>query len=183
MSGAIGFKNGTDGNMTVALNALVSASSPHRFLGINPDGQVSVIHTKGNRYGHIVLRGGSGKPNYSSAHIQLAEKEFAKAELNPAIMVDCSHANSLKDPANQPKVLEDVRDQILRGNKSIIGLMIESHLEWGNQKIPPDLKDLKYGVSITDACIDWKTTESCLRNLSDSLKDVLKSRIKDSEKN
>ncbi|MCW8886978.1 MAG: 3-deoxy-7-phosphoheptulonate synthase [Motiliproteus sp.] len=176
LSCAVGFKNGTDGGLTVAINALQSVEHPHRFLGINGDGQVSVIHTKGNQYGHMVLRGGSGKPNYDSVNVSLAEKALDKGKVSTNIMVDCSHANSNKDPALQPLVMENVSNQIIEGNESIVGLMIESHLEWGNQSISSDLNDLKYGVSITDACIDWKTTEESLRKMAESLKDVLPKR-------
>ncbi|TXH90018.1 MAG: 3-deoxy-7-phosphoheptulonate synthase [Pseudomonas sp.] len=173
LSSAVGFKNGTDGGLTVAINALQSVSSPHRFLGINQEGGVSIVTTKGNAYGHVVLRGGNGKPNYDSVSVAICEQELAKARIRPNIMVDCSHANSNKDPALQPLVMENVANQILEGNNSIIGLMVESHLGWGNQAIPKNLCDLKYGVSITDACIDWDATEKSLRSMHAKLKDVL----------
>jgi 3-deoxy-7-phosphoheptulonate synthase len=176
LSSAVGFKNGTDGGLTVAINALQSVSSPHRFLGINQEGGVSIVTTKGNAYGHVVLRGGNGKPNYDSVSVAICEQELAKAGIRPNIMVDCSHANSNKDPALQPLVLENVANQILEGNNSIVGLMVESHLGWGNQSIPKNLCDLKYGVSITDACIDWDTTEKSLRSMHAKLKDVLPKR-------
>ncbi|MFT6052789.1 MAG: 3-deoxy-7-phosphoheptulonate synthase [Halioglobus sp.] len=173
LSSAVGFKNGTDGGLTVAVNALNSVANPHRFLGINGQGQVSVFTTNGNPYGHIVLRGGSGGPNYDSVHIKLCEDALDKADLEPNIMVDCSHANSSKQPELQPLVVEDVATQILNGNKSITSLMIESHLNAGNQSIPADLSQLQYGVSVTDGCIDWATTETCLRQLRDTLKTTL----------
>ena len=176
LSSAVGFKNGTDGGLTVAINALQSVSSPHRFLGINQEGGVSIVTTKGNAYGHVVLRGGNGKPNYDSVSVAICEQELTKAGIRPNIMVDCSHANSNKDPALQPLVLENVANQILEGNNSIVGLMVESHLGWGNQSIPKNLCDLKYGVSITDACIDWDTTEKSLRSMHAKLKDVLPKR-------
>ncbi|MEO9333464.1 3-deoxy-7-phosphoheptulonate synthase [Pseudomonas guguanensis] len=176
LSSAVGFKNGTDGGLTVAINALQSVSSPHRFLGINQEGGVSIVTTKGNAYGHVVLRGGNGKPNYDSVSVAICEQELTKAGIRPNIMVDCSHANSNKDPALQPLVLENVANQILEGNNSIVGLMVESHLGWGNQSIPKNLCDLKYGVSITDACIDWDTTEKSLRNMHAKLRDVLPKR-------
>ena len=176
LSSAVGFKNGTDGGLTVAINALQSVSSPHRFLGINQEGGVTIVTTKGNAYGHVVLRGGNGKPNYVSVSVAICEQELAKAGIRPNIMVDCSHANSNKDPALQPLVLENVANQILEGNNSIVGLMVESHLGWGNQSIPKNLCDLKYGVSITDACIDWDTTEKSLRSMHAKLKDVLPKR-------
>lgn len=173
LSCAVGFKNGTDGGLDVAVNAMKSVSHPHSFLGMNGEGQVSVVRTRGNRYGHVVLRGGNGKPNYDSVSVKLCEQALEKAGQKANIMIDCSHANSNKDPALQPLVAENVANQILEGNKSIVGLMIESNLEWGNQSIPEDLSQLKYGVSVTDACIDWKTTESCLREMRDKLRSVL----------
>jgi 3-deoxy-7-phosphoheptulonate synthase len=176
LSSAVGFKNGTDGGLTVAINALQSVSSPHRFLGINQDGQVSIVTTKGNQYGHVVLRGGNGKPNYDSVSVSLCEKELEKAGIAPNIMVDCSHANSNKDPGLQPLVMDNVANQILEGNTSIIGLMVESHIGWGNQSIPKDLKDLQYGVSITDACIDWDTTLASVRSMHAKLKEILPGR-------
>lgn len=179
LSSAVGFKNGTDGGLEVAVNALQSVLSPHSFLGINQAGQVSIINTKGNRYGHVVLRGGNGKPNYDSVSVALAERALAKAGVSGKIMIDCSHANSNKDPALQPLVMENVTNQILEGNHSIVGLMVESHLCWGAQKIPADLSQLKYGVSVTDACIDWDATEKAVHMMSSKLKDVLPKRIVD----
>ena len=176
LSSAVGFKNGTDGGLTVATNALNSVAKPHRFLGINRQGQVSVFTTKGNPYGHIVLRGGSAGPNYDSVHIKLCEDALEKAGVSPNIMVDCSHANSNKQPELQPLVVENAANQIIEGNKSIIGLMVESNLQAGNQSIPDNLDDLKYGVSVTDGCIDWDTTERCLREIREKLKDVLPAR-------
>ena len=176
LSSAVGFKNGTDGGLTVATNALNSVSKPHRFLGINRHGQVSVFTTKGNAHGHIVLRGGSGGPNYDSVHIRLCEEALEKAGLAKNIMVDCSHANSNKQPELQPLVVENVGNQVLEGNNSILGLMIESNIHAGNQSIPDNLDDLKYGVSVTDGCIDWETTEASLRKLRESVKEALKER-------
>jgi 3-deoxy-7-phosphoheptulonate synthase len=176
LSSAVGFKNGTDGSLTVAINALQSVSSPHRFLGINQDGGVSIVTTKGNAYGHVVLRGGNGKPNYDSVSVAVCEQQLNKAGIRPNIMVDCSHANSNKDPALQPLVMDNVANQILEGNNSIVGLMVESHLGWGNQSIPKDLSELEYGVSVTDACIDWPATEKAILSMHDKLKDVLPTR-------
>ena len=178
LSTAVGFKNGTDGSMTVAINALQSVNNPHRFLGINTDGQVAVIVTKGNPYGHVVLRGGDGKPNYDSVSVALCEQELDNAGIKPNIMVDCSHANSNKDPALQPLVMENVTHQILDGNRSIIGLMVESHIKAGNQKIPANLEDLEYGKSVTDGCIDWETTETALRAMADKLRNHLPARTR-----
>ncbi len=132
LSSPVGFKNGTDGGLTVATNALNSVAKPHRFLGINRQGQVSVFTTRGNRYGHIVLRGGSAGPNYDSVHVKLCEEALASAGIPQNIMVDCSHANSNKQPELQPLVVEDVANQIVKGNRSIVGLMIESHINPGN---------------------------------------------------
>lgn len=177
LSMAIGFKNGTDGSLDVAVNAMKSVSHPHSFLGINQEGQVSIIRTSGNAYGHVVLRGGGGKPNYDSVSVALCEKALDKAGLRSSIMVDCSHANSNKDPGLQPLVMQDIAHQILEGNQSIQGLMVESHLNWGNQPIPDNLDELQYGVSVTDACIDWDTTEKAIREMRDKLKDVLPKRM------
>ncbi len=176
LSSAVGFKNGTDGSLTVAINALQSVSKPHRFLGINTEGQVSIVHTRGNAYGHVVLRGGNGKPNYDSVSVALCEEELKKAKVTPNIMVDCSHANSNKNHELQTLVMDNVANQIAEGNKSIIGLMVESHINAGNQKIPENLSDLKYGVSITDACIDWDTTVKSLKSMRDKIKDHIKNR-------
>lgn len=178
LSSTVGFKNGTDGSLTVAINALQSVSRPHRFLGINQSGSVSIVTTKGNPYGHVVLRGGNGKPNYDSVSVAVCEQELTKAKVQPNIMIDCSHANSNKDPALQTLVLENVTHQIQEGNRSIIGLMVESHIGWGNQPLCADLSQLKYGVSITDACIDWETTEKAILSMHHQLKDVLPNRRK-----
>jgi len=176
LSSSIGFKNGTDGSLTVAINALQSVASPHRFLGINSDGKVSVITTKGNPHAHVVLRGGNGKPNYDSVSVSICEQELNAAGISPNIMVDCSHANSNKDHNLQPLVLDNVANQIVEGNNSIIGAMIESHLKAGSQKLSSNPNDMEYGVSVTDACIDWETTEASLLGMADKLRDVLKSR-------
>ena len=166
LSCAIGFKNGTDGSLEVAINAMQSAVAPHRFLGINPSGQVSIIHTKGNPSVHAVLRGGSNGPNYDEQSIAESEQRLLNQGLNPSIMIDCSHANSHKDHKNQTKVLESIISQIQSGNQSITGIMIESNIGEGNQKIS---EDLEYGISITDACVGWNETEEMLKNLSLSL--------------
>jgi 3-deoxy-7-phosphoheptulonate synthase len=177
LSTPVGFKNGTDGGLQVAINALLSVSNPHSFLGIDQAGQVAVIRTRGNRYGHIVLRGGSKGPNYDSVTIALVEKELAKNRLPANIVIDCSHANSNKDPSLQPLVMNDVAHQVMEGNASILGVMLESNLHAGNQPIPADLGELKYGVSVTDACIDWSTTDKLLRETRAKLKDVLPARL------
>jgi len=179
LSSAVGFKNGTDGGLDVAINAMQSVCNPHRFLGINSEGKVSIFETRGNHYGHVVLRGGSSGPNYDSVHIAQCEVALREAGLQNNIMVDCSHANSDKQPELQPLVAKDVVRQIVEGNESVIGLMLESHLNAGNQKIPNDLKDLRYGVSVTAGCIDWDTTASLLRELASSLKPVISARRHD----
>ena len=177
LSSSVGFKNGTDGSLTVAINALQSVASPHRFLGINSDGRVSIITTRGNPYAHVVLRGGNGKPNYDSVSVSICEQELEQAGIAANIMVDCSHANSNKDHNLQPLVLENVSNQILEGNNSIIGVMIESHLNGGSQKLSSNPDEMKYGVSVTDACIDWETTERSLVAMADKLRETLKKRL------
>ncbi|MEM8767612.1 MAG: 3-deoxy-7-phosphoheptulonate synthase [Pseudomonadota bacterium] len=175
LSSAVGFKNGTDGGLEVALNALKSVASPHSFLGISPSGQVAVMQTRGNGNAHIVLRGGSNGPNYDEVSIARCEAELEGAGLRPNIMVDCSHANSSKDHNRQPLVAEEIARQIREGNRSIMGLMIESNIDAGNQALNADRSQLRYGVSVTDACIDWATTEGLLRELA-GLGPVLKAR-------
>jgi 3-deoxy-7-phosphoheptulonate synthase len=176
LSTPVGFKNGTDGGMEVAINAIRSARSPHSFLGIGPDGRTAIVRTRGNRLGHLVLRGGGGRPNYDTVSVRLAESALVKAGLAPNIVVDCSHSNSLKDPSLQPLVFMDCVHQIKEGNRSIVGLMLESHLHGGNQQIPADLSQLRYGVSVTDACIDWATTADLLRRAAGELRPVLAAR-------
>ncbi|WKD51432.1 3-deoxy-7-phosphoheptulonate synthase [Microbulbifer spongiae] len=176
LSSAVGFKNGTDGSLEVAINALQSVANPHRFLGINKRGQVAIIHTGGNQYGHMVLRGGNNKPNYDSVSVTMCEQALRKANIIPNIMVDCSHANSNKNHELQPLVVNNVTHQILDGNQSIIGIMVESNLKAGNQKLLPNLDQMQYGVSVTDKCIDWKTTESLLLGMAKQLHEPLRSR-------
>lgn len=162
LSMPVGFKNGTDGSIQTAVNALKAATTRHHFLGIDQEGKISKFSTRGNKYCHIVLRGGGGKPNYDRKSIAACEAALAKNGLNNKIVVDCSHDNSNKDHRLQPKVLADCVDQIREGNRSICGFMMESNLFEGNQPIPDDLKQLKYGVSVTDKCIDWATTEKVI---------------------
>ena len=175
LSSAVGFKNGTDGGLEVAINALRSVTKPHRFLGINQSGQVAVIHTRGNELAHIVLRGGHSGPNYDTAAIAECEASLQAAGLAPNIMVDCSHANSEKDHRRQPAVAREVASQIADGNGSIIGMMIESNLFEGNQQLSDALD---YGVSITDACIGWEDTEALLLELAERLAEPLLARVK-----
>lgn len=176
LSSPVGFKNGTDGGLTVAINAMQAVQSGHSFLGLNEDGQVAVIRTKGNPYGHVVLRGGSGKPNYDASAVAQTEAALSKAKVSYKIMIDASHANSNKDPFLQPLVLENITQQIIDGNQSIVGLMVESHIKGGRQDIPSDLSKLEYGMSVTDGCIDWQTTEDTLLKMHEALKDVLPKR-------
>jgi 3-deoxy-7-phosphoheptulonate synthase len=173
LSTPVGFKNGTDGSLVVAINALKSARQPHHFLGINEDGRSAVMQTRGNNYGHVVLRGGAGRTNYDSVSVALCEQALHKAGLPDRIVIDCSHGNSNKDPSLQPLVARDCIEQVVNGNRSIIGLMLESNLEAGNQDIPADRSQLRYGVSVTDGCIDWSTTEKTLRELAVLLRPVV----------
>ena len=164
LSTPVGFKNGTDGDMSVAINAIVSAAAPHSFLGINGKGVTAILRTRGNRYGHVVLRGGNGRPNYDTVSVSLAEQALDRAKLPKNVVVDCSHANSWKKPELQPLVMKDVIHQIREGNRSIVGTMVESFIEAGNQPIPKDLSQLRYGCSVTDGCVDWAATEAMIRN-------------------
>lgn len=169
LSMPLGFKNGTDGSITTAINAIKAAAQPQTFLGINLDGAASAVVTRGNPDCHIVLRGGATGPNYSSAHISQTEQLLAKAGLPKSILVDCSHDNSSKKPERQPEVVREVLAQIVSGNNCIMGAMIESNLGAGNQPFPQPKENLRYGVSITDACIDWSTTESLVREIHAAL--------------
>jgi 3-deoxy-7-phosphoheptulonate synthase len=169
LSTPVGFKNGTDGALGASINALQSVRHPHHFLGITQQGQSAVFRTRGNPHAHIVLRGGGGRVNYDAVSIALAERQLTQANLPATIVVDCSHGNSNKDPSVQPLVAENCVTQILDGNRSIVGLMLESHLKAGNQPIPKDLSTLEYGVSITDPCMDWPSTDALLLKLHQSL--------------
>ena len=162
LSAPVGFKNATDGNIGVAINAIRSARGPHTFLGINSDGTQAIVRTRGNRYGHIVLRGGQS-PNYDTAQIALTEQGLQQAGLSPNLVVDCAHANSMKKPELQPLVFRDCIHQVIEGNGSIVGLMLESNIVAGNQPIPEDKSKLTYGCSVTDPCIGWETTEKLIR--------------------
>ena len=176
LSAPVGFKNGTDGGLEVAVNAIRSAGAPHSFLGINPQGRPAIVRTSGNRYGHLVLRGGGGRPNYDTVSVRLAEKALAAAKLPGNIVIDCSHANCLKDHTLQPLVFNDCVHQIVEGNRSIVGLMVESNLEAGSQAIPDDRAQLQYGVSVTDPCVNWATTEEMLVRAAAGLARVLAQR-------
>jgi len=176
LSTPVGFKNATDGDLEVAINAIISASNRHSFLGINSQGKSAIVRTNGNRYGHVVLRGGGGRPNYDTVSISLAEQALAKAKLPQNIVVDCSHANSWKKPEFQPLVMKDVCHQVREGNRSVVGMMIESNIESGNQPIPKDLSQLKYGCSVTDACVGWDTTVEMITNAHKVLAEALPKR-------
>ena len=177
LSTPVGFKNGTNGDVGIAVNAILSASRPHSFLGINGQGRTSIVRTRGNRYGHLVLRGGDGRPNYDTVSVQMAEQALRKAGLPSNIVVDCSHANSYKKHDLQPLVMADAVNQVRLGNKSLVGMMIESNIVAGNQAIPDDLSQLKYGCSVTDACVDWETTEKMICDAAALLRTVLPERI------
>ncbi|MEA5551456.1 3-deoxy-7-phosphoheptulonate synthase [Anabaena cylindrica UHCC 0172] len=161
LSMPVGFKNGTDGNINVALNALKSAKESHNFLGINQKGQVSVFQTRGNTYGHVILRGGS-QPNFDIDNVKLVEEQLKSANLPPRIVIDCSHGNTNKDYRKQPFVLENVIQQVVDGNTSIVGMMLESNLYEGSQPITGKREELQYGVSVTDKCIGWEETEKII---------------------
>ena len=169
LSMPIGFKNGTDGSVQTAINGIKAASQPQTFLGINIEGQASAVVTAGNPNCHIVLRGGSAGPNFSAADIAKTEKQLLAAGLINSVLVDCSHDNSAKKPERQPEVLRDLMAQIAAGNTSIMGAMIESNLLAGSQAFPQPLANLRRGVSITDGCIDWPTTESLIREFHGAL--------------
>ncbi len=170
LSFPVGFKNGTDGNLQIAIDAMSAARHSHNFLGINNEGRSAIVQTTGNPAVHIVLRGGNDRPNYQADDIRKTEDLLGKAGLPTAIMVDCSHANSFKNHERQEEVLNNVVAQIVAGNRSISSVMIESNLEAGNQPIAKSLRELKYGVSITDKCVDWATTERMLRHAHAELK-------------
>lgn len=164
LSMPVGFKNGTDGSLQVAVDAMMSARTPHSFLGIDQDGCTSVVRTKGNTAGHVVLRGGRARTNYDADSIREAEAVLTKANVPTGLMVDCSHANSGKVPARQEDVWRSVIEQRVGGNKALIGVMIESFLHEGAQPFPRPVNELAHGISITDACISWETTERMLRH-------------------
>jgi len=169
LSMPVGFKNSTDGDLQVAMDALVSSRAPHAFLGIDQEGRSVVVRTSGNPDVHIVLRGGNGQPNYSAAHMAFTRVAMNASAERRLIMVDCSHGNSSKDYRKQPLVFEDLIKQRVKGEPALLGMMLESHLQEGNQKLAP-LAQLKYGMSITDGCIDWKTTEDLLRKADAALR-------------
>ena len=169
LSMPLGFKNSTDGSLGAAINAIRAAAQPQTFLGINVEGRASAVVTRGNPNCHVVLRGGASGPNFSAAHVTQAEAVLAQAGLPRSILIDCSHDNSAKQPERQPEVMRELVRQIAAGNRSIMGAMVESNLERGNQSFPQAKDQLRYGVSITDGCIDWATTETMVRELHAAL--------------
>lgn len=172
LTSVVGFKNGTDGNIKIAINALESVAAPHNFISIDPDGHVAVVRTAGNSNTHIILRGGKS-PNYDAERVAEYEEKLKASGLPARIMIDCSHANSAKKAVNQEKVLKNIEEQILAGNRSIMGVMIESNLFSGKQSIPRDLSTLKYGVSVTDECIGWDKTEEILLQFAANISQVI----------
>ncbi|MPN08487.1 Phospho-2-dehydro-3-deoxyheptonate aldolase, Tyr-sensitive [bioreactor metagenome] len=167
LSMPVGFKNATDGSFQTAIDAVATARSEHSFIGVLEDGHVGVFRTTGNPYGHIVLRGGA-QPNYGPEHIAFLKVAMKKAKLRPSIVVDCSHANSEKNYERQHLVLEDVVRQISGGEKSIVGVMLESYLQPGAQKIKPECPPAA-DVSITDSCIGWEETDRIIRAAYENL--------------
>ncbi|EIE80450.1 3-deoxy-7-phosphoheptulonate synthase [Rhizopus delemar RA 99-880] len=167
----VGFKNGTDGNLRIAIDGIGAAAAPHHFLGINNLGTISITHTTGNPDCHIILRGGNKGPNYEAAYVQETKQMLENTGLPTSIMIDCSHGNSNKDHKNQPKVAQCIAEQISQGEDALVGVMLESHLVEGKQSVPEEgTCALKYGVSITDGCINWQDTESVLMNLAQAVK-------------
>ncbi len=175
ISSAVGFKNNVDGSLTVAVNAIRSASSANSFISVTEEGKVAAFRTSGNPHCHVILRGGK-EPNYDAASVARCEEDLRKANLPENIMIDCSHGNSQKQFLKQLEVLEDITAQIEQGNRSIIGVMLESNLCEGNQPIPDDLEEIRYGVSVTDACVNWESTEKALREMAARLRPLLPAR-------
>ncbi len=169
LSMPVGFKNGTDGGLTVAINAMLAANQVHHFLGINAEGLASIVTTTGNPSTHLVLRGGKHGPNYDIGNLEKAAQALEKHDLSPRLMVDCSHDNSEKDYAKQPAVLKNITQSLASGSPHLMGVMLESHLIAGKQSIPKDLTNLTYGQSITDGCVDFATTVDLLQTLADAV--------------
>jgi 3-deoxy-7-phosphoheptulonate synthase len=171
LSAPVGFKNGTDGNVKIAIDAIQAAARPHHFLSVHKNGQVAIVETKGNKDCHVILRGGKA-PNYDAAHVAAACKEIEAAKLDCTLMVDCSHANSSKQHDKQLEVARDVAAQLAGGSRCIFGVMVESHLVAGAQKFSAGKDDparLAYGQSITDACLGWDESQQVLQVLSDAV--------------
>jgi len=169
----IGFKNGTDGSVSVAIDAMRSASNPHAFMGVTEQGLAAIVKTRGNKDVHVILRGGSKGPNYASDNVKAAAQSIQKArpQYKPSVMIDCSHGNSQKNHLNQPKVIDSICEQLAAGDRTITGVMIESHINEGRQDVPEEgPSGLKYGVSITDACVNWEMTVDMLNKLNEAVK-------------
>jgi 3-deoxy-7-phosphoheptulonate synthase len=177
LSMPIGFKNGTDGSVSTAINAMEAAARPHHFLGISQMGQAAIVSTTGNPDGHLVLRGGKAGPNFHAEAVEEAAHRLSAEGLPARLMVDCSHGNSNKDYRRQGEVLRAVADQLRNGSTAVMGVMLESHLVAGNQKIPGDLSQLTYGQSVTDACIDLATTLELLEELAAAVQEVRERRL------
>ncbi|ATZ46243.1 hypothetical protein BCIN_01g08780 [Botrytis cinerea B05.10] len=172
LSFPVGFKNGTDGSLTVAIDAIGSAAAKHHFMGVTKQGLAAITRTSGNEHGFVILRGGTKGTNFDAENVKLTKETLTKKDQKQAIMIDCSHGNSNKDHRNQPKVAQVVGDQLRAGEKSIIGVMIESNINEGNQKVPAEgPSGLKKGVSITDACINWESTVEVLEQLADAVRE------------
>ena len=176
LSMPVGYKNGTDGSLQTAIDAMLAARTPHAFLGIDPDGKTCIVNTKGNPWGHLILRGGRSGPNYGANVLEEAAQSLTEAGLAPRIMVDCSHANSNKDYRRQCVVWHDVIEQRAAGNETIVGLMLESNLSPGSQKLAGDVSHLQYGVSITDGCIGWEETEQLILSAYEKLQPAMATR-------
>lgn len=171
LSFPIGFKNGTDGNLGIAIDAIEAAAHSHHFLGVTKQGLAAITKTAGNEHGFVILRGGSKGTNYDRDSVKAAREALRNKNQREILMIDCSHGNSKKNHKNQPLVAKDIADQLRAGEDAIIGVMIESNIHEGNQKIPPEgPSGLKKGVSITDACISWETTEEVLENLAEAVR-------------
>jgi 3-deoxy-7-phosphoheptulonate synthase len=176
LSMPVGLKNGTDGGLEIAINAMRAAAAPHSFIGVDGSGRVSVLRTSGNPHAHLVLRGGTRGTNYSAAQVAQAAQQLSQAGLNARVLVDCSHGNSGKDPENQPSVADAIADEIARGDQHVMGVMLESHLQAGRQNLEPG-RELTYGQSITDGCIDFATTERVLERLAGAVRERAGQRV------
>jgi len=172
LSMPVGFKNATSGDLKAAVNGIIAATQPQTFLGITEDGQASAVTTGGNPDCQLILRGGSDGPNYSAENVEMARIALDTVKAPASVLIDCSHANSGKDPSRQPRVLDSVMEQVKSGADCIHGVMVESHLHPGTQAFPRPVEQLKYGVSITDGCIGWEDTEACLRTAAEIIDTV-----------
>ncbi|KAL2049338.1 hypothetical protein ABVK25_010348 [Lepraria finkii] len=171
LSFPVGFKNGTDGSLGVAIDAVGSAASKHHFMGVTKQGLAAITRTSGNEHGFVILRGGTSGTNFDRDSVKATREQLRKKGQKEIMMIDCSHGNSLKNHKNQPKVVQTIGDQLRQGETAIVGVMIESYINEGNQKVPAEgPSGLKKGVSITDACVDWDTTSEMLEQLADAVR-------------